>query len=376
MIRDFNRRDLLACAGAAGLLGFAIGKVRSQVPEPPVPTGTLRERADRKGLLCGSAVSFPALKDERLRKCLIDDCNILVPENELKWAVIQPKEGPINFEPAEAIFNFAKTNAMQMRGHTLTWYRDEPDWAVAKIAGMTPGKAGDFLYDYVHKVVSHWKGRILQWDVINEPVVATGKIVEKAFYGKLGEDYMDIALRATKDADPAALRMLNQTLIAQEWWWEDKQRIQTLDLVERLLKRGAPLQGFGYEAHMRTAYAFSERKWAAFLEELKQMDLKFMVTELDVDDSGTIGDVKWRDAEAAALAKSMLDVSFSFEHCLGVLTWGASDKHSWIRHSEERRRKDGAPQRPTPRDDDYRRKPLWSAIAQALDGAPVRRRAA
>lgn len=373
MDNEFTRRDVLVSSAVAGLLAASTSAMTAATPTFKPEGGTLRERADRKGLLCGSAVSRPALNDVGVQKVLAADANIVVPENELKWSRLQPTaDGPLNFGPAEEIYAFAKAHDIAMRGHTLTWSRGQPDWAVAKIAEMTAGQTGDFLTDYVTKVVSHWKGRLVQWDVINEPVLATGELLEKVFSGKLGEQYMDIALKATAEADPGALRMVNQTLIAQEWWWEDRQRDQTLRIVEAMLKRGAPLQGFGYEGHIKTKYGFSEAKWAKFLEELKGMGLKFMITELDVNDNGTIGDVAKRDAASASLVKALLDVSFSFDNCLGLLTWAPSDKYSWLLKAMDRQRTDGAQLRPSPRDDDFKPKPIWNAIADALDAAPKR----
>lgn len=367
-----NRRDLLTLGGAAAFLAAAVPRIIPAAAAFDDQPGSLRARADRKGLLFGSAVNGRALGDPRLQKVLISDANILVPENELKWDAVMPAPDTYDFSRAEAIYAFAKANDMKMRGHTLTWYRSEPAWAADRIAGMSAAQTGDFLEDYVAHVVGHWKGRIAQWDVINEPTTAKGVLLEKLWSAKLGEQYMDIALHATAQADPHALRMMNQTLIAQEWWWEDKQRDETLRIVEGLLKRGAPLQGFGYEAHLRTSYAFSEGKWARFLEELKQMGLKFMITELDVDDSGTIGDVDARDRASAALVKSLLDVSLSFDHCLGVLTWAAADRYSWLMQDKDRKRSDGMALRPTPRDADFQKKPVWNAIAQALAAAPAR----
>jgi endo-1,4-beta-xylanase len=376
MADRLTRRDMLATAVVAGGLAYATPLLTASAAPIVADAGsmTLRQRAARKGLLCGAEVVAPNLaKDTRLRDVLIQDANILVPGNELKWKRLQPTaDGPMNFGPAEAIYDFARAHDMDMRGHSLTWYRGEPDWAIEKIGQMTAGQAGDFLTGYVGKVVGHWAGRLVQWDVANEPIDAKGNLSEPLFVNKLGERYLDLAFHAAHEADPTALLMMNATLVEQDWWYEDRQRDQTLRLVERLLKRGVPVQGFGLEGHLRTELGLSESKLRQFLDELTGMGLTLMVTELDVNDAGTLGSIPTRDQASAVLAGAFLDIMLSYRNCRGLLTWDAVDRYTWLATEPKKARADGAPQRPDLRDVDYKRKPLWHAVANAIDNAPAR----
>ena len=57
------------------------------------------------------------------------------------------------------------------------------------------------------------------------------------------------------------------------------------------------------------------------------------------------------------------------------MTWGLSDRHSWIVRKEtnvDGWRKDDLPSRPLPYDDNLVRKPAWTALARAFDKAPRR----
>jgi endo-1,4-beta-xylanase len=228
---------------------------------------------------------------------------------------------------------------------------------------------------YVAEVAEHWRGRVTQWDVVNEPITAKGALQDELMAGKLGEGFIDIAFHAAREADPDALLVLNASLIAQDEWWEDHQQATTLALLERLVSRGVPVQALGYEAHVRTDRGFTEAKWRHFLDRITDLGLKIMITELDVDDGKTAGDPERRDAEAAALVTRLLDTTLDYQNCLGLLTWGPVDRYSWLRKIPDRARMDGAPLRPTPRDDRYRRKPMWHAIANAIDRAAPRRSA-
>jgi endo-1,4-beta-xylanase len=147
-----------------------------------------------------------------------------------------------------------------------------------------------------------------------------------------------------------------------------------LRLLERLVGRGVPIQALGYEAHMNTEVNLSEAKWRLFLDEVTAMGLKIMITEMDIYDARTLGDIPKRDAAVASLATQFLDITLSYPDCLGLLTWGQVDRYTWLRKESEakRWRTDGAPLRPCPRDEDFKPKPLYHAIANAIDRAEPR----
>src|SRR5208282_5220688 len=56
--------------------------------------------------------------------------NQISPENDLKWQIIQPREGAdgYNFGPADAYVNFGLSNSMYIVGHTLVWHVQTPGW--------------------------------------------------------------------------------------------------------------------------------------------------------------------------------------------------------------------------------------------------------
>lgn len=334
----------------------------------------LRARADRKGLLCGTAVSYEILTgDKRIRDNLIEDCNIIVPENELKWSRIQPsRTGPFAYRNAQVIHDFASLHNIAVRGTCLHWWNAQPAWAKAYIPTLSAAQAGDFLQNYVRKVAGDWKGRLVHWDVTNEEIDGKGNLIDTLFAPILGEHYIDLCFNAVRDTDPDTLRCYNINYVEQDTRYEDGMRSSVLRQLERLLHRGVPIQCVGIQSHLTTMTGFTEMRYRAFLDEITAMGLKLLVTEFDVSDRGTIGSVAVRDAATAALGKAYLDIMFSYPGCLGLLSWGPTDKYHWLRRVPEKQRSDRLPLRAAPLDDEFRRKPLWHAIAAAIDAAAPR----
>ena len=56
--------------------------------------------------------------------------NHVVAENDMKWQLIHPRPGAdgYDFAPADALVEFAKSNQMEIAGHTLVWHSQTPNW--------------------------------------------------------------------------------------------------------------------------------------------------------------------------------------------------------------------------------------------------------
>jgi endo-1,4-beta-xylanase len=341
----------------------------------------LKSIAAEKGILFGSAVGAGqpgtltgSFDDAGYRDILKNECGVLVPENELKSYVIAAQPGTYNFERADRIVQFASSNGMKMRGHTLLWNRVEytPKWLLSHVASLTPTAAEKFLRDYVRRVCTHYGDQIHSWDVVNETVdPKSGQLRDTPFTKVLGFDALRITFEAAREHAPGAQLVYNDYMS-----WEagnEKHRDGVLRLLEQFKVKNVPVAALGVQSHIGNDGRIQDtqnQQWRAFLDEAVGMGYKLLITEFDVNDKDLPGDPRTRDAQVAAAAKGYLDLMLAYRQLDHFLCWGMVDKFSWLQNFSKRT--DKTPQRPTPYDDNYRPKPLRDAIAAAFESAPKR----
>jgi endo-1,4-beta-xylanase len=309
----------------------------------------------------GAAVRPEPLElDAGYRDAILRHCSVIVPEGGMKWLDVRPAQDVFDFRKGDAIVSFARENALAVRGHTLAWAGAMPDWT------RTIGKAEaqTILVDHVRAVVARYAGRIGSWDVINEPIaekpVRIGELRNSIWLQQLGPAYAEIALRTAAGVDSSARLLVNEYDI--EWPGEPyrTKRDSLLRFLEELKARDVPLHGVGIQGHLRGDREVDHDGLAAFVEAVKAMGLSVSVTELDVIDDRIPGPAAAVDAMVALKVKTFLAAIFGSCTPEAVLSWGLSDRYSWVPIYFSRH--DGQPNRPLPLDKDYREKPFMNVI--------------
>jgi endo-1,4-beta-xylanase len=150
-----------------------------------------------------------------------------------------------------------------------------------------------------------------------------------------------------------------------------------LSLLDALQRRGAPIGAVGLQSHLRLddMARFDERLYRRFLAELAGRGLPILITELDVLDIGAPADVARRDGMVAAAYARFLDVALDERAVTSVVTWGLSDRYTWLtpESGEQFARADRLPARPLPFDADFAPKPAFTALLGAFGRAPAPR---
>jgi endo-1,4-beta-xylanase len=227
--------------------------------------------------------------------------------------------------------------------------------------------------------VRHYRGRVAAWIVANEvtsPRGVRGFRTDVPWYQTIGPSYVAEAFHLAHEADPSALLVLNEYGFETVNQWHEQpgpRRRATLQVIDQLLADGVPVHALGVQAHLladQFADRFDATAYLQWLSDVADRGLPVLITELDVLDDGLPADVAARDAAVADVYRRYLDVTLSHPAVKAVLTFGLSDRYTWLQ--EDYPREDGAPRRPLPYDEDLRPKPAYDALSDTLGNAPER----
>ena len=77
------------------------------------------------------------LSDPTLSQITADQFSVLTPENEMKWQVVEPQQGSFDWTGADNLVAFAEAHNQRVRGHTLVWHNQLPNWLTQGVANGT-----------------------------------------------------------------------------------------------------------------------------------------------------------------------------------------------------------------------------------------------
>jgi len=372
-----NRRRFLA-AGLA-LLGTRAADLRSS-GSLAAEAIALRKLAAEKGLIYGTTIAARQITGDRPFLDLVrQEAGLVVAENEMKWQVMnRGSPGDNDFAPADTIANFAAANGLVLRGHNLLWYHRTPSWYFDLTDRREQERA---VIGHIEQLAGRYRGRIHSWDVVNEPIEPKdGRpdgLRTAVFLETLGPEYLDLAYHTARDTDPDARLVVNEYDVELDAPEQEARRVALLRLLERMRRSGTPVDAVGIQAHLTAAGGppFSAPLLRRFLADIANLGLTVQITELDVTDEHAPAQVAVRDGLVADTYRRFLDAALDEPAVKMVVTWGLSDRHSWIVRRETYQAKwrtDDAASRPLPFDADLEAKPAFDAIAGAFAQAPQR----
>jgi endo-1,4-beta-xylanase len=373
-----TRRDYLKQASLAGCC-LALSGARMFAAEPEQQIGgkaSLKEHGHKRGILAGCAVGARQLHDEAFQKLLAEQYDLVVAENAMKFGPLSPKPGEYNWTDADALVDFAQKHKMKIRGHNFVWHAQLPMWFKGT---ATKDNAKKIMVDHIHAVGGRYKGKIHSWDVVNEAINVSDNMPDglrkSPWYELVGPEYLDVAYRTARGVDPKAKLTYNEYGIEDDSEDNAKKRAATLALLKRFKANGTPIDALGIQSHI---HAGTGETYGKGMRELisgaQALGLEVYLTEFDVNDDGVeADDPAVRDRAVAAVYKDFLDIALENKAVKAVLTWGVSDRDTWLNGLKEHREKrPNRRQRPLPFDNDLKPTAPFFAIRDAFDKAPHR----
>ncbi|MEV6794215.1 endo-1,4-beta-xylanase [Streptomyces sp. NPDC051320] len=322
-------------------------------PEQHRPsTQSLGSLGLRAGVRIGTAVDTSALADDApYRAKVAGEFSSVSPENVMKWEVVEPTRGTYDWSAADDLVGFARAHGQLVRGHTLVWHSQLPSWLTD--GDFSADELRDILHRHITDEMTHFKGRIWQWDVVNEAFNDDGTLRDSIWLQKLGPGYIADAFRWAHQADPKAKLFINDYNIEGV----NAKSTALYQLVAQLRKQHVPVDGVGIQGHLDVQYD-APHDIAQNMQRFDALGLETAVTEADVRITLPVDRT---ESEAQAEAYSvLLQGCLLTRHCTDFTVWGFTDKYSWVPGTFTG---EGAA---NIFDEDFRAKAAYTALSQDL----------
>ncbi|EPS40820.1 hypothetical protein H072_5277 [Dactylellina haptotyla CBS 200.50] len=290
--------------------------------------------------------------------------NRVTPENSMKWETIEPQPGVFDFTLGDKLVAWAQANDQAVRGHTLVWHSQLPSWMNNPAVPWTAATLKPVLENHIRTVVRHYKGKIDQWDVVNEMFNEDGTYRDTIFYRTFGTDFVKWALTWAHEEDPDALLFIND----YNFEYRGPKVDTAAAFFQSLVNEGYPLGAVGCQAHLIVGQV-SQAGITAGLQKFADTGLLLYLTEVDIRyEIGRGNDIaNYTTSQVAQQAKDYYELTnacLAIDNCLGMTLWEYTDKYSWIPGVWDGT---GAA---LPWDVRLDKKPAYTAIMEAILGQP------
>ncbi|EHN79786.1 xylanase A [Streptomyces coelicoflavus ZG0656] len=299
---------------------------------------TLGAAAAQSGRYFGVAIASGRLGDSTYASIANREFNSVTAENEMKIDATEPQRGQFNFSAADRVYNWAVQNGKEVRGHTLAWHSQQPGW-MQNLSGNDLRQA---MIGHINGVMAHYKGKIAQWDVVNEAFADGSSGARRdSNLQRTGNDWIEVAFRTARAADPDAKLCYNDYNV-ENWNWAKTQAMY--NMVRDFKQRGVPIDCVGFQSHFNSGSPY-DSNFRTTLQNFAALGVDVAVTELDIQGASP--------TTYANVVNDCLAVS----RCLGITVWGVRDSDSW--RSEHT---------PLLFNNDGSKKAAYSAVLNALNG--------
>lgn len=178
---------------------------------------------------------------------IVRNFNFVVAENCMKCEVVHPQEGVYDFTLADQFVNKAKAAGMRVLGHALIWHSQCAPWFHYDKNGKLVSREvlKKRMREHIYTIVSHFKGRVDAWDVVNEGFEDDGTPRKSLFWQILGTDYIPLAFQYAHEADP------NVELYYNDFSMNKPTKVEGVCRFFRpLIEQGLPVTAIGMQGHM------------------------------------------------------------------------------------------------------------------------------
>jgi endo-1,4-beta-xylanase len=298
-------------------------------------------------------------ENEAYRNIAKNELTGMTAENHMKMMLIHPATDRFDFMKGDEIVAFAAATGKRMHGHTLVWHNQVPQWMKDFQGNQKAWE--ELLKNHIQTVVSHYKGKIVGWDVVNESFLDDGSLRPSLWADHI-PDYIAKSFQWAHESDPSAILFYND--YGQDG--KPKKMKAILDLVAELKRRGIPIHGLGLQMHINVDSKRNELQ--EVLDKSVATGLKIHLSELDIavnpkNNPDFVYEEKAAKAQSELfnyIFKSYAEIPVKQQY--GITFWNISDKDSWLRGYFKRPK-----EYPLLFDENYSKKPAYTELTKSLN---------
>ena len=347
----------------------------SAVTDSKSEAKTLKEAFDGDFKVGVTTTSGYLSEEDRVTQ-IKENFNSITMENEMKPESLLDWEGSekskdgmpaIKEETLEKALKAAQEAGIPLRGHTLVWHSQTPEWFFSKKYDPSKGYVDKAtmkkrMESYIKQVLSYCKenypGVVYAWDVVNEAVGDDGNYhTESMWYETYGDfSYIKDAFTfARKYAEEGTKLFLND----YNEYMAQKRDLLYAKVVE--LHDAGILDGVGMQSHWDMDFP-SVDLFETALEKYASIDgIEIQLTEIDMHNNDDSEEGLKKQAERY---KEFFDVITKMKregtaNITSVTFWGLKDGESWLSGMK------GETSYPLLFTDDMEKKPCYDSILEA-----------
>ena len=275
---------------------------------PAAIFGGVKDSALKAHINFGTCVSGSPSSNSRSKT----DYNIFVCENAMKWDATEPSQGNFTYGGGDQVATWCTSNGCLMRGHTMVWGGQTPAW----VTGLSRLQMLAALKNHITNLMNHFKGQIVEWDIVNEAVSdASTPGLKGIFWQKqIGNDYLDSAFTYAYQADS------NVYLYYNDYSGEKTGKAKSdyiYNMVKSMKERHIPIHGVGLQCHITAPVP--RDSISANIKRIGDLGLRVSCTEIDIT-NGATDPTSWSNLVQACVENY---------NATSFVCWGFDDAHSW-----------------------------------------------
>ncbi len=264
----------------------------------------------------------------------------------------------VKFDAVKKELDYARDNGLTVRGHTLLWHNQTPEWLFYKnynIGGELADRETMLLRmeNYIKNVMEwteeNYPGLVRAWDVVNEAADDGGGMRKSLWYQTVGEDYIEQAFKFARKYAPEDTKLFYNDYNS----YQTRKQNDIITFLRPVVEAGN-IDGMGMQSHINVDVSISQYM-TALQKYYDELGLEINVTELDVCRGK--GD-DWQQEQGEYYKEFMSEILKLRKNGVpitSVTLWGISDTDSWLSSTY-----------PLIFNDDLSRKPAFDGMIEAV----------